>query len=145
MPLTIFSYKFTYRWFQIKVCPEESRSRVTSVIFQRTPWQWTHTKHSTMSKSCIKFEPLFYFQWTLCICPGEQVRYRSVQRFLQFLCRSLIVLRKVFNHKEVRLSYYINSWGYNSARDGRNGTGWVVLTWSVTLRTSFRNPELYHI
>lgn len=37
MPLTIFSYASTYRLFQIKVCPKESRNRVISLIFKETP------------------------------------------------------------------------------------------------------------
>lgn len=51
--LRMFSYKPIYRWFQIKVCPKESRSRETGLIFQQTPWQWPYTKHIRLGLNLV--------------------------------------------------------------------------------------------
>lgn len=87
-----------------------------------------------MSKSGTKFEPLFYFQSSLCICPREQVRSQSSHRWLQRLQRGLIVLRLKWQRNEVILP----SLGTVMVRDGQ---GWQRVggaDFLVTLRISFR-------
>lgn len=51
MPKTIFFYKVTHRWFQIKVCPKGSRSRVTSLM---NSWQSPPIEHF---RTCLNLEP----------------------------------------------------------------------------------------